>query len=123
MLSGGGNDPRVTPLGRWMRKYRLDELPNLWNVLKGDMSLVGPRPERRYYIDLISVRAPHCALLHLVRPGLTSWGMVKYGYASDVDAMVERLKYDILYIQNLSMSVDLRILLHTVRTVVRGEGK
>lgn len=117
------HDPRVTPLGRWMRKYRLDELPNLWNVFKGDMSLVGPRPERSYYIEEICKKAPHYTLLHLVRPGLTSWGMVRYGYASDVPSMVERMKYDILYIQNLSLAVDLRIILHTVRTVVRGEGK
>lgn len=117
------DDPRVTPVGRFMRKYRLDELPNLWNVLVGEMSLVGPRPEREYFIRRIVRRAPHYTLLHLVRPGLTSWGMVKYGYASDVDQMVERLRYDILYIQNLSFEVDLKILLHTFLTVVRGEGK
>lgn len=117
------SDPRVTTTGRWMRKYRLDELPNLWNVLKGDMSLVGPRPERQYFIDEICRTAPHYTLLHLVRPGLTSWGMVRYGYASDVPSMIERLKYDILYIQNLSLGVDLRILFHTVSTVLRGEGK
>ena len=116
-------DMRVTPAGRWMRKYRLDELPNLWNVLRGEMSLVGPRPEREYFINEISKIAPHYTLLHLVRPGLTSWGMVKYGYASDVPSMVERLKYDILYVRNLSLSVDLRILFYTVRTVLRGEGK
>ncbi len=117
------SDPRVTSTGRWMRKYRLDELPNLWNVFKGDMSLVGPRPERQYFINEISRTAPHYVLLHLVRPGLTSWGMVRYGYASDVPSMIERLKYDILYIQNLSLGVDLRILFHTIRTVLRGEGK
>lgn len=116
-------DPRITPVGRFMRKYRLDELPNLWNVLVGEMSLVGPRPEREYFIRRIVERAPHYTLLHLVRPGLTSWGMVRYGYASTVDEMVERLRYDILYIQNLSLEVDIKILIYTLRTVVRGEGK
>lgn len=117
------HDSRITPIGQVMRKYRLDELPNLWNVLKGDMSLVGPRPERMYYINQIIARAPHYTLVHQVRPGLTSWGMVKYGYACDVDGMVERLKYDMLYLQNMSLSLDLRILYHTLFTVVRGEGK
>ena len=113
MLSSA-DDARITPIGRVMRKYRLDELPNLWNVLKGDMSIVGPRPERRYYIDRIIERAPHYTLVHQVRPGLTSWGMVKYGYASDVDGMVERLRYDMLYLQNIY---------YTLFTVMRGEGK
>ena len=117
------DDSRITPIGRVMRKYRLDELPNLWNVLKGDMSIVGPRPERRYYIDRIIERAPHYTLIHQVRPGLTSWGMVKYGYASDVDGMVERLKYDMLYLQNMSLSLDMRIIYYTLFTVLRGEGK
>lgn len=116
-------DARITPIGRVMRKYRLDELPNLWNVLKGDMSIVGPRPERRYFIDRIIERAPHYVLVHQVRPGLTSWGMVKYGYAGDVEGMVERLKYDMLYLQNLSLSLDIRIIYYTLFTVLRGEGK
>lgn len=117
------NDPRITPIGRTMRKYRLDELPNLWNVLKGDMSLVGPRPERDFFIRQIIPLAPHYALLHIIRPGLTSWGMVKYGYASTVPQMAQRLRYDLLYLSNISLSVDLRILLHTVTTVTNGEGK
>lgn len=117
------NDTRITPPGRILRKYRLDELPNLWNVLRGDMSLVGPRPEREYYIRQIVRTAPYYSLLHQVRPGLTSWGMVKYGYASSVPQMIERLRYDILYIQNLSLTLDLRIIFHTLRTIVRGEGK
>lgn len=117
------HDSRITPIGRVMRKYRLDELPNLWNVLKGDMSLVGPRPERLFYVNQIISRAPHFTLVHQVRPGLTSWGMVKYGYACDVDGMVERLKYDMLYLQNMSLSLDLMILYHTLFTVMRGEGK
>lgn len=117
------HDPRVTPIGRFMRKYRLDELPNLWNVFVGEMSLVGPRPEREYFIRQIVEAAPHYTLLHTVRPGLTSWGMVKFGYASDVPQMVERLRYDILYIQNLSLEVDVKILMHTLLTIIKGEGK
>ena len=97
------NDERITPIGQIMRRYRLDELPNLWNVFKGDMSIVGPRPERQYFVDRIIEKAPHYTLIHQVRPGLTSWGMVRYGYASDVDAMVERLKFDMLYLQNMSL--------------------
>jgi len=116
-------DSRITPIGRVMRKYRLDEIPNLWNVMKGEMSIVGPRPERQYYIDQIIKQAPHYTLIHQVRPGLTSWGMVKYGYACDVSGMVERLKYDILYLRNMSLSLDLRIIYHTLFTVIRGEGK
>ncbi|MDE5727004.1 MAG: sugar transferase, partial [Duncaniella sp.] len=114
---------RILPIGRLMRHYRLDELPNLWNVLVGEMSLVGPRPERQYFISQIMKEAPYYALLHRVRPGVTSWGMVRYGYASTVDDMIKRLKYDILYVQNLSLEVDLKILLYTFRTLLRGEGK
>ena len=116
------DDPRVTPFGRVMRKYRLDELPQFWNVLKGDMSLVGPRPERKYFIDEIVKTAPYYYLLHNVRPGITSLGMVKYGYAASVDKMVERMEYDILYYENMSLTLDLTILIYTVKTVVTGNG-
>ncbi len=116
------DDPRITRVGRVLRKYRLDELPQFWNVLKGDMSLVGPRPEREYYISRIVEKAPYYTLVHQVRPGITSWGMVKYGYASNVDEMIERLKYDLLYIENVSMLVDLKILFYTVNTVITGKG-
>lgn len=116
------DDPRVTPIGHFMRKYRLDELPQFWNVLKGDMSLVGPRPERDYYIRQILEVAPYYNLIHQVRPGITSWGMVKYGYATSVEQMVERLRYDMIYIDNVSLAVDLKILFYTVNTVLTGKG-
>ncbi|MDR2907194.1 MAG: sugar transferase [Bacteroidales bacterium] len=117
------DDTRVTPFGRFMRKYRVDELPQLWNVIRGDMSLVGPRPERRYYIDQITKVSPQYKLLLRVKPGLTSWGEVKYGYASSVEQMIERMQLDLQYIDNMSMSNDLKILLYTISTVLRGEGK
>ncbi len=117
------DDPRVTRTGHILRKYRLDELPQFWNVLKGDMSLVGPRPEREFYLRQLVERHPAITLLHQVRPGITSWGMVKYGYAADVDQMLERLPYDMLYIENVSLGVDLKILFHTVNTVLRGRGQ
>lgn len=116
------DDDRITPFGHYMRKYRLDELPQFWNVLKGDMSLVGPRPERKYFIDRIVKKAPYYYLLHNVRPGITSWGMVKYGYAGDVGKMIERLEYDMLYYENMSLILDLTILIYTVKTVVTGKG-
>lgn len=116
-------DSRITPFGRFMRKVRLDEIPQFFNVLKGDMSLVGPRPERQHFIDLITQKAPHYRHLHKVKPGITSWGQVKYGYAENVDQMIERLKYDLLYIENMSLSVDIKIMIYTVLIVIQGRGK
>ena len=118
-----GSDPRITPWGRVMRRSRLDELPQFWNVLIGDMSLVGPRPERQFYIDQIVERAPHYKYLNRVRPGITSLGQVKFGYAENVDQMIRRLRYDIIYIENMSIAMDLRILAFTVMIVLRGKGK
>ena len=117
------DDPRITPVGRWLRRTRMDELPQFWNVLKGEMSLVGPRPERQHYIDAIMEVAPHYRHLHKVRPGITSWGQVKFGYAENVQQMVRRLKYDILYIENMSLAVDLKILAYTVLIILKGDGK
>lgn len=116
------DDERIYPLGKFMRKYRIDELPQFWNVLKGDMSIVGPRPERKYFIDQIVPKAPYYTLLHQVRPGITSLGMVKYGYAKNVDEMIKRLKFDLLYIENMSLLNDLKIIIYTIKTVVTGKG-
>ncbi|MBD5346266.1 MAG: exopolysaccharide biosynthesis polyprenyl glycosylphosphotransferase [Bacteroides sp.] len=116
------DDQRVTPLGRIMRKYRLDELPQFFNVVKGDMSLVGPRPERPYFVDRIVAVAPFYTLVHQVRPGITSWGMVKYGYASTIEEMVERLRYDLLYLENIGFTVDMKIIIHTIRIIAAGKG-
>jgi exopolysaccharide biosynthesis polyprenyl glycosylphosphotransferase len=116
-------DERVTPFGRFMRRIRLDEIPQFFNVLIGDMSLVGPRPERQYYIDQILRVAPHYKHLHKVKPGITSWGQVKYGYAENVQQMVSRLKYDIIYIENMSLALDLKILFYTIMIVLQSRGK
>ncbi len=117
------NDSRITPFGKFMRKVRLDELPQFFTVLKGDMSLVGYRPERQFFIDQIVKRAPHYRLLFKVKPGITSWGQVKFGYASNVDEMVQRLKYDILYVENMSLAMDFKIMFYTVLIIVQGRGK
>ena len=117
------DDPRITPFGRFMRKVRLDEIPQFYNVLKGTMSIVGYRPERQFYIDQIVKRCPEYLLLQRIKPGITSWGQVKYGYASTVDEMCERLKYDLLYMENMSITTDLKILIYTVGIILQGRGK
>ena len=116
-------DSRVTKVGRFLRKTRLDEFPQFFNVLKGDMSLVGPRPERQYYIDQIIKEDPQYLYLHKVRPGITSWGQVKFGYAENVEQMLERMKYDLLYLRNMSLALDFKIMFYTILIVFKGTGK
>jgi lipopolysaccharide/colanic/teichoic acid biosynthesis glycosyltransferase len=115
-------DKRITSMGRFMRKHKIDEIPNFINVLKGEMSLIGPRPEQRFYIDQIVQREPRYIQLHQIKPGITSWGQVKYGYASDVDEMIKRMEYDLYYLENRSFLFDLDIALHTLKIIFKGQG-
>ena len=115
-------DERITEVGKLFRKYRIDEIPQFWNILRGDMSLVGPRPERKFYINQIIAEAPYYCLLYKIRPGLTSWGPIKIGYADTLDKMIERLNYDIIYLENMSVFNDIKILIYTFETILRGKG-
>lgn len=117
------NDPRITMAGRWLRKFRLDELPQLWNILRGDMSVVGPRPERAFFISKIMNEAPYYCLLYKVRPGLTSWGPVRVGYTDTMEKMIERLNCDIVYVENMSLLLDLKIMFYTIGVILKGKGQ
>ncbi len=117
------NDPRITPFGHIMRKYRLDELPQFWNIIKGDMSIVGPRPERRYYIEQIERIAPYYCLVYKIKPGLLSWGPIKIGYSDTVEKMVERLRYDIIYMDNMTIQTDIKIIFYSIGVILHGKGQ
>ena len=120
-LLTGKTDERITPVGRFMRKHKFDEIPNFINVLKGEMSIVGPRPEQKYFVDQLVNVEPRYLLLQKIKPGITSWGQVKYGYASNADQMIERLSYDLYYLENLSLWFDLKIALHTIAIIIKGQ--
>jgi lipopolysaccharide/colanic/teichoic acid biosynthesis glycosyltransferase len=122
VLISDRNDKRITSLGRFMRKYKIDEIPNFFNVLKGEMSIVGPRPEQQFYIDQIVQREPRYVQLRHVKPGITSWGQVKYGYASDVEGMIKRMEYDLYYLENRSLFFDLKIAFYTLALIGKGRG-
>ncbi len=117
------NDKRITRLGQFLRRTHLDEIPQFYNVIIGEMSLVGPRPERQYFIDQIVKEAPHYTHLHKIRPGITSWGQVKYGYASNLEEMLQRLPYDLVYLRNISLYIDFKILIYTIIACFKGDGK
>ncbi len=117
-----GNDPRVTRVGKILRRARLDELPQLWNVLVGDMSLVGPRPERPEFVKDLTVQIPFYGQRHVVKPGLTGWAQVRYTYGASVEDAMEKLQYDLFYIKNLTMALDVYIIFETVKTVLMRRG-
>ncbi|MGC1391594.1 MAG: sugar transferase [Bacteroidales bacterium] len=122
LLISGREDERITSLGRFMRKHKFDEIPNFINVLKGEMSIIGPRPEQQFYIDQIVQREPRYKQLQLIKPGITSWGQVMYGYASNVDEMIKRMEYDLFYLENRSFLFDLKITMRTFSLILKGQG-
>jgi lipopolysaccharide/colanic/teichoic acid biosynthesis glycosyltransferase len=121
-LISGKDDIRINKVGRFMRKHKLDEIPNLINVLKGEMSFTGPRPEQRHFIEMIIIRNPEYKLLHKIKPGITSWGIVKFGYASNIKEITQRMEYDLYYMKNRSLLFDLKIILKTISIIMKGKG-
>ena len=116
------NDDRITRIGKFIRKWRIDEIPQLWNVLRGDMSFAGPRPERDYFVKKLEDVIPYYGQRFSVKPGVTGWAQVSYGYGASVEDAVEKLNYDLFYIKNMSIFMDLIIVLRTVKTVLFGKG-
>jgi sugar transferase (PEP-CTERM system associated) len=116
------NDPRVTPLGKFMRKTRLDEIPQLWNVLRGEMSFVGPRPERPEFVEWLTNEIPYYELRHMIRPGITGWAQVRYKYGASLEETRRKLEYDLYYVKHLSLGLDLLILFETIKTIVMQRG-
>jgi exopolysaccharide biosynthesis polyprenyl glycosylphosphotransferase len=115
------NDPRITPVGRWLRKLRLDELPQLFNVLRGEMSIVGPRPERPDFVKILSAQIPHYAQRHCVKPGITGWAQINYKYGDTLEDALIKLEYDLYYIKNLSLALDAVIMFHTLKVMLFSE--
>jgi lipopolysaccharide/colanic/teichoic acid biosynthesis glycosyltransferase len=116
------NDTRVTRVGRFMRKTRLDEIPQLWNVLIGDMSLIGPRPERPAFVEQLTEKIPYYGQRHVIKPGVTGWAQVRYSYGASVEDAIEKMQYDLYYVKNLSLMFDMLIVLETIKTVVLRRG-
>jgi len=116
------DDPRVTPVGRWLRRLRIDELPQLWNVLRGDMSLVGPRPERPEFVRVLSEKIPYYPHRHSVKPGITGWAQINHKYGDTIEDTIVKLEYDLYYIKHMSLSLDLYIMFHTAKTILRRKG-
>jgi len=115
-------DKRITALGRFMRKHKFDEIPNFINVLKGEMSIIGPRPEQKFYVDQIIQKDPRYLELQQIKPGMSSWGQVKFGYATDMDEMIKRMEYDLFYLENRSILFDLKIAFRTILIILKGQG-
>ncbi len=117
------NDPRITRVGRWLRRTRIDEIPQLWNVLRGDMSIVGPRPERPFFVEQLRKVIPFYDQRHTVKPGVTGWAQVRYPYGASVQDAIEKLQYDLFYIKHMSLLLDLSILIETVKVIIFGRGR
>jgi lipopolysaccharide/colanic/teichoic acid biosynthesis glycosyltransferase len=116
------DDPRITPIGKWLRKLRLDELPQLFNVLKGDMSIVGPRPERPEFVKELEQRIPYYRQRHCVKPGITGWAQINHKYGDTIEDTIRKLEYDLYYIKNLAPALDAFIMFHTAKVMLLSRG-